>query len=150
MCFLLCHILGIVFTSWQKARQEEEERLEEERKQAEEKARIAKRPRHNVLNFHTLAETDSPQDIAQLSTTMESVAQVSRAVGDPEAFAFSEEAKHKSALKELRDKVENLKVVSRAKVTTNRIYCSAYHPEVTKDLLFFGGDIQPSYACTFS
>ncbi|KJA27357.1 hypothetical protein HYPSUDRAFT_35227 [Hypholoma sublateritium FD-334 SS-4] len=122
----------------EKAREEEEERLEEERKQAEEKARIAKRPRHHVLNFHTLAETDSPQDIAQLSTTMESVVQVSRAVGDPEAFAFSEEAKHKSALKELRDKVENLKVLSRAKVTTNRIYCSAYHPEFTKDLLFFG------------
>ncbi len=132
--------LRILPISQQKAQEEELERQEEERKQAEEKARIAKRPRHNVLNFHTLAETDSPQDITQLATTMQSVEQVSRAVGDPEAFAFSEEAKHKAALKELRDKVADLKVVSRAKVTTNRIYCSAYHPEITKDLLFFGGE----------
>lgn len=31
-----------------------------------------------------------------------------------------------------------MKVISRAKVTQDRIYCAAYHPEVTKDLIFFG------------
>lgn len=123
----------------QKEREEELERQEEERIKAEEKARIAKRPRHNVLSFHTLAETDSPQDISQLSTTMQNVTQVSRDVGDPEAFSFPEEAKHAAAVKELREKVQSLKVLSRAKVTTNRIYCATYHPEVTKDLIFFGG-----------
>lgn len=77
---------------------------------------------------------------------MQSVAQVSRRVGNPEAFAYTEEAKHVAAVKELRDKVQNLKVVSRAKVTTNRVYCAAYHPEVTKDLIFFGGMWQKNRA----
>jgi hypothetical protein len=35
--------------------------------------------------------------------------------------------------------VHDLKVVARAKVVTERIYCAAYHPEKTKDLIFFGG-----------
>ncbi|KAF8964048.1 WD40-repeat-containing domain protein, partial [Flammula alnicola] len=112
----------------------------EERLLAEEAARIAKRPRHDTLNFHTLAETDSPQEVSKLSVTMQSVAQVTggRRVGDPEAFTFAEDAKYKAAVKELREKVQHLRVVSRAKVTTNRVYCAAYHPEVTKDLIFFG------------
>jgi hypothetical protein len=110
------------------------------RLEAEEKARIAKRPRHDVLNFKTLAETDEPQEISQLSRTMQNVAQtLGRHVGDPEAFNFQDEAKHKTAVNYLREKLENLKVVSRAKVTTNRVYCAAYHPETTKDILFFGG-----------
>jgi len=110
------------------------------RLEAEEKARIAKRPRHDVLNFKTLSETDEPQKISRLSQTMENVAQTScRRVGDPEAFNFQDDAKHKTAVKYLREKLENLKVVSRAKVTTNRVYCAAYHPEITKDILFFGG-----------
>lgn len=72
---------------------------------------------------------------------MEAVAQTSgRRVGDPEAFNFEDDAKHRAAAKDLRDKVENLKVVSRAKVTTNRVYCAVYHPEVTKDIVFFGGE----------
>ncbi|KAF8197453.1 WD40-repeat-containing domain protein [Pholiota molesta] len=119
-------------------RQKEREQELKEQEEALERARIAKRPRHDTLNFHTLAETDSPQDVSELSATMQSVAQVSRRVGNPEAFAYAEEAKHVAAVKELRDKVQNLKVVSRAKVTTNRVYCAAYHPEVTKDLIFFG------------
>jgi hypothetical protein len=32
-----------------------------------------------------------------------------------------------------------LKVVAQAKVTAVRIYSAAYHPEVSKDLIFFGG-----------
>jgi hypothetical protein len=72
---------------------------------------------------------------------MEVVAQTSgRRVGDPEAFNFQDDAKHRAAAKYLREKVENLKVVSRAKVTTNRVYCAVYHPEVTKDIVFFGGE----------
>ncbi|KAF9564603.1 WD40 repeat-like protein [Agrocybe pediades] len=127
-----------------KLREEEREkeliRLEEERLEAEEKARIAKRPRHDVLNFKTLAETDEPQELSKLSETMATVSQYEgpKRVGDPEAFNYREEAKHQKAVKELRAQVEGLKVVARAKVTTNRIYCAAYHPEVTKDLIFFG------------
>jgi len=72
---------------------------------------------------------------------MEVVTQTSeRRVGDPEAFNYEDDAKHRAAAKYLREKVENLKVVSRAKVTTNRVYCAVYHPEVTKDIVFFGGE----------
>ncbi|KDR81655.1 hypothetical protein GALMADRAFT_239741 [Galerina marginata CBS 339.88] len=120
--------------------QKELEKQEEARLDAEEKARAAKRPRHDILNFKTLAEADEPQELAKLSITMQDVVQAStpRRVGDPEAFTFQEEKRHKAAVQELREKVQNLKVISRAKVTTNRIYCAAYHPEVTKDLIFFG------------
>ncbi|KAF8163343.1 WD40-repeat-containing domain protein [Crassisporium funariophilum] len=127
-----------------KMREEEREKLllreEEMRFEAEERARAAKRPRHDVLNFITLAESDEPQELSKLSTTMANIVQISdsRRLGDPEAFTFADDSKHKSALKHLREQVEVLKVVSRAKVTTNRIYTAAYHPEVTKDLIFFG------------
>lgn len=102
---------------------------------------MAKRPRHDTLNFKTLAEADVPQDIFRLSETMQDLAQntVPRRVGNPEDFAYKEEAKYQKEVKKIREKVQNLKVISRAKVTTNRIYCAAYHSDVTKDLLFFGG-----------
>ncbi len=47
--------------------------------------------------------------------------------------------KAERAVQEIKEKVQNLKVVARAKVVTERIYCAAYHPDVTKDLIFFGG-----------
>lgn len=94
------------------------------------------------MNFKTLSETDSPQDLSNLSTTMQNVKQCRRRVPDPEAYAFNGEGssqKEERALKEIRDKVHDLKVVARAKVVTERIYCAAYHPEKTKDLIFVGG-----------
>lgn len=121
---------------------EEEARLEEARKEAEEKARIAKRPRHDVLNFKTLAETESPQNLTNLSAMMEGIVQTKRRAPSSEAFDFDQvggEEKEERAVEEIREKVQKLKVVARAKVVTERIYCAAYHPEVTKDLIFFGG-----------
>ena len=41
--------------------------------------------------------------------------------------------------KALQRRMKGLKVVSRAKVTTDRIYSAAYHPDPSKDLVFFGG-----------
>jgi hypothetical protein len=32
-----------------------------------------------------------------------------------------------------------MKVVARAKVTQDRVYSAAYHPDPTMDLIFFGG-----------
>lgn len=74
---------------------------------------------------------------------MNSIAQFSssRPSGNPEAFIFDDNEEHQSALKILRERVQGLKVISRAKVTMNRIYSAAYHPEVSKDLIFFGGSI---------
>lgn len=62
-----------------------------------------------------------------------------RRTADSEAFVFEEDAKDQAEVKELREKLKNLKVVARAKVTENRVYSGAYHPEPTKDLIFFGG-----------
>lgn len=42
---------------------------------------------------------------------------------------------------ELRKRLQSLKVVARAKVNQNRIYSAAYHPELSKDLIFFGGTL---------
>jgi hypothetical protein len=73
---------------------------------------------------------------------MQNVIQCRRRVPDPEAYAFNDEGssqKEERAVTEIREKVQDLKVVARAKVVTERIYCAAYHPEKTKDLIFFGG-----------
>ncbi|CAA7271660.1 unnamed protein product [Cyclocybe aegerita] len=122
-----------------KLREEEEAKEEERRAEAQEKARMAKRPRHDTLNFKTLAETDQPQELSSLSITMETIPQTAhRRVGDPEAFVFKDDKKDERAVQEIREKVQNLKVVSRAKVVTERIYCVVYHPEVSKDIIFFG------------
>lgn len=71
---------------------------------------------------------------------LESVAQSSgaRHLADPDAFLF-DSAQEVAAVKVLKERLQGMKVVSRAKVTQDRIYCAAYHPEVTKDLIFFGG-----------
>lgn len=48
--------------------------------------------------------------------------------------------KEKEEVARLRSSLGKMKVVSRAKVTHNRIYSTAYHPEKSKDLVFFGGE----------
>lgn len=49
------------------------------------------------------------------------------------------ESRETKEVKELKDKLQGLKVISRAKVTQDRVYSAAYHPEITKDMIFFGG-----------
>ena len=54
---------------------------------------------------------------------------------------FDEDQKNEAEVADLRKKLQKLRVVSRAKVTQDRIYSAAYHPEPTKDLVFFGGEV---------
>lgn len=62
-----------------------------------------------------------------------------RAIGDRDAFVFEDDGeKEETELADLRQRMQGLKVVARAKVTKDRIYSAAYHPEPTKDLIFFG------------
>ncbi|KAJ7109432.1 WD40-repeat-containing domain protein [Mycena epipterygia] len=118
---------------------EERRALEaEERMEAEERARLAKRARHEDLQIATLAESEEEGDIANLSAALQSVSQNRRRVRDEDAFSSEDEAEEENLVSELRDKLQDLKVVSRAKVTQDRIYSAAYHSEVTKDLIFFG------------
>lgn len=113
----------------------------EERLEAEENARRAKRPRHHVLDIATLVEEQDPQELSSLSSALQNVAQAPhpKRVGNPDAFAFDDDKRDQACVAELREKLQKLKVVSRAKVTQDRIYSAAYHPELTKDLIFFGG-----------
>lgn len=41
-------------------------------------------------------------------------------------------------IEDLRDKVKDLSLIAHNKVSQHRIYCAAYHRDVSKDLLFFG------------
>ncbi|PBK78215.1 WD40 repeat-like protein [Armillaria solidipes] len=108
----------------------EEQRAKEaeERIEAEERARIAKRPRHQDLELATTLEDEDerPRLVDVLKRTSSSSAR-------PE-----EEEEGKSELEDLREELKGMRVVSRAKVTENRIYSAAYHPDVQKDLIFFG------------
>lgn len=118
---------------------------EEERLAAEERAREAKRPRHQDLPYAEMLEADADEkdvELALLESTLSTLPQRQRRVGDIDAFDFdegSDSKKEKREAEELREKMGNLKVVSRAKVTQDRAYTAAYHPEPTKDLVFFGG-----------
>lgn len=69
-------------------------------------------------------------------------------MADPDAFTFDNDKENGRCVAELREKLQNLKVVSRAKVTLNRVYSAAYHPDVTKDLIFFGGEFADNFDVT--
>ncbi|KAJ7097876.1 WD40-repeat-containing domain protein [Mycena belliarum] len=118
---------------------EERRALEaEERMEAEERARLAKRARHTELDLTTLAEGENEEDLAHLSAALQKISHIRRQVRDEDAVRSEDEADDENLVSELRDKLQDLKVVSRAKVTQDRVYSAAYHPEPTKDLIFFG------------
>lgn len=117
---------------------------EEERLAAEGQARAAKKPRHEDLVLHKLVPQD-PEDISTLNNIFKAVTTLPhpRRVGEFDAFVYSDKDKRESReVAELTKKLESLKVVARAKVNQNRIYSAAYHPEISKDLVFFGGELQ--------
>lgn len=103
-------------------------------------ARLAKQPRHHNLDLTTLLSEKIETDDAECRATLINLTRTSntRPIVEPDAYAFKEDKKHVAAVEELRKSLQSLKIVARAKVTTNRIYCSAYHPEIKKDLIFFG------------
>ncbi|KAL1747567.1 WD40-repeat-containing domain protein [Schizophyllum fasciatum] len=129
-------------------------KVEADRLEAEERAREAKRPRHQELSLRTIVEDVEEGEVTALLNALhfssEEDAKPSspapkvqswRRAADPEAFVYSaadaeEEDKEVAAL---RDVLQGLRIVSRAKVTQDRVYSVAYHPERSKDLIFFGG-----------
>ncbi|KAH9005298.1 WD40 repeat-like protein [Lactarius hatsudake] len=126
-----------------KREREDEDRRrmeEEERLAAEERAREAKRPRHHELDLETLAEQEESVSLSGLSSTFQSLllARYPRRRGERDAFVFDSSKKEDAEVAALRARVQNLKIVARAKVTQDRVYSAAYHPEPTKDLIFFG------------
>lgn len=79
-------------------------------------------------------------DVSSLISVLKATASQQRTgqSGDQDAFTL-EDRQEETAVSELREKLRDLKVVARAKVTQDRIYSVAYHPERSKDLVFFGG-----------
>lgn len=67
-------------------------------------------------------------------------------MGDIDDKLYDDDAHHKAATAELREKLGRMVVIARAKVTRERIYSAAYHPDPTKDLVFFGGELGVSLA----
>lgn len=86
-----------------------------------------------------------PEDISTLNNIFKAVTTLPhpRRAGEFDAFVYNDKDKRESReVAELTKKLESLKVVARAKVNQNRIYSAAYHPEISKDLVFFGGELQ--------
>ncbi|KIJ59193.1 hypothetical protein HYDPIDRAFT_140965 [Hydnomerulius pinastri MD-312] len=113
----------------------------EERLQAEVQARLAKRPRTHDLDISALAAEElSDKDMGSLRGSLQAVtnAAIPRRVGDIDAWVFDDDKKDEKEVESLRKRLGKMKVVARAKVTQDRIYSAAYHPEPTKDLVFFG------------
>ncbi|KZT68200.1 WD40 repeat-like protein [Daedalea quercina L-15889] len=126
-----------------KREKEEEERRakeEEERLEEEERARQAKKPRHHDLDLQYIADKLEEEELAALRTTFSTTIKTvyAKRAGDLDDLVFDDNAKHKAAVAELRKKLGRMKVVARAKVTQERVYSAAYHPDPTKDLIFFG------------
>ncbi|KAL1676964.1 WD40-repeat-containing domain protein [Schizophyllum commune] len=155
---------------------------EAERLEAEERAREAKRPRHQDLDLRTIVEDMEDGEMTALLAAMklqsedskkqspsksknspsksknspskskkspsespvksESTTTGWRRAADPEAFVYSaaESKKEDTEVAALRESLQGLRIVSRAKVTQDRVYSVAYHPEKSKDLIFFGGE----------
>jgi WD repeat-containing protein 76 len=137
--------------------QQEEEalrkKLEEERLIREEQAREASKPRHHDMDFRTLMGEETvtmDMELAALRSSLEVVTRSPhpRRTADQDAFVDAddkEDKKERHEVDTLKEELGSLKVISRAKVTQDRIYSAAYHPEPTKDLVFFGG--QSTWCC---
>ena len=130
MSFVTCWVL----------QEEERTKKAEEELEREELERLAKRPRHHDLDLITLA-AGSAEDSSSLVAMLEKIPLAPKRIAQTDAFVFDDHkaTKEQAAVNSLREKLQNLKVAARAKVTENRIYSAAYHPDVTKDLVFFGG-----------
>ncbi|KAG7452439.1 WD40 repeat-like protein [Guyanagaster necrorhizus] len=109
----------------------EEQRAKEaeERIEAEKRARIAKRPRHQDLELATTLDDEDAPERLRLADVLKGVSST---------YAEEEGRIMKSELEDLKKEFKGMRLVSRAKVTENRVYSAAYHPDMQKDLIFFG------------
>jgi len=116
---------------------------EEERLTTEERTREAKKPRHEELNLEALAgqEEWEPGTLSGLSARLQSLLEMRHPqhTADQDAFVFEKDKKEEMEVEALREQLKDIKVIARAKVTPNWVYCAVYHPDLTMDLIFFGG-----------
>jgi len=121
--------------------EEEERRAKEaeERLEREERERAAKRPRHHVLDLATLGDDMSTGELAALISTIQSCARERPARSDEMGPDLDDTDKEEPQVAELREQLGKLKVVSRAKVTQDRVYSALYHPEQVRSRPFYDG-----------
>ena len=135
----------------QQAEEEQRRKAEQERLQAEEHERQARKPRHQDLELETLlgientGNNDDQKDLWRLKDTMVNVWPRPQRSGTYESFPYEDTKEEEREVAELKKKLKRLKVVARAKVTMNRVYCAQYHPEKSKDLIFYGGNLACSH-----
>ena len=123
--------------------EEQRKKEEEERVLAEEQARLAKRPRAQDLDLSVLtsAEELGDEEMSALRTSLQAITHrsIPRGIGNVDAWVYENDKRDEREAQELRKRLGTMRAVSRAKVTQDRVYSAAYHPEPTKDLIFFGG-----------
>lgn len=126
---------------------------EHEHLQAEERERQARKPRHQDLELETLLGIENTEgkngqkDLWRLKDTMVNVWPRPQRSSTYESFVYEDTKEEDREVADLKKKLTKLKIVARAKVTMNRVYCAQYHPEKSKDLVFFGGDLSCFYLC---
>lgn len=96
---------------------------EQERLEREEREREAKKPRHQDLDFKTLGDELTSKEIDVLHSTFSNISW--RTTGS----VNTNRALDEKEVEELRKAYSNVKIVSRAKVTQDRVYSSLYHPD---------------------
>ncbi|KAL5635734.1 hypothetical protein ACGC1H_004519 [Rhizoctonia solani] len=124
-------------------REAEEAKLNKEAKQEAERLaaeeRLAKMPRHQDLEFDTLAEDFDEEETIAWDTFQSALVKnkYKQRIGSwtPEVSDEKRMAREKD---ELVAELKKLTLVSRAKVCKERVYSAAYHPITTKDVIFFG------------
>lgn len=118
--------------------------MEEERLEAEELTRRAREPRHGELEIYSLMPDSEENAIQALANTLKSVSEGSfpRRIPVAKTYEFSNTDEEKAEVAALKKKFKTMKIVSHNKLTKERIYSSAYHPEKSKDLIFFGGEFR--------
>ena len=91
--------------------------------------------------METMGDSLDEAEQYTLRTVFQSILKEShpRKAGKQDAFVFDDDEKEDPDVVALKKRFSKMKVVSRAKVTQNRVYSAAYHPDTTKDLIFFGG-----------
>lgn len=124
--------------------EERQKKEEEDQILAEEQARSVKRPRaHDLdLSILTSAEELGDDEMSALRGTLQVITNKSipRGIGSVDAWVYDSDKRIEKETQELRKRLGEMRVISRAKVTQDRIYSAACHPEPTKDLFFFGGN----------
>jgi WD repeat-containing protein 76 len=115
--------------------------------------RKAKKPRHEELDLEALAAAEEWEagKLSGLNERLRSLleARHARRAADKDAFVFEKDQKESAEVEMLRERLRGLRIVARAKVTQDRVYSAAYHPDPTTDLIFFGGACVPVFSFFF-